>query len=63
MASVDDVIVTDRLELVPLTPPLLRAVAGGDLVRVERQLDAPVGAGWQDGVPYGHEVSVTLLPQ
>ena len=51
MASVDHVIVTDRLELVPLTPSLLRAVAGGDLVQVERQLNAPVGAGWQDGVP------------
>lgn len=51
MTFVDDVITTPRLQLVSLTPPLLRAVAGGDLDEVERQLDAPVGAGWEDGVP------------
>src|SRR4051794_28756051 len=51
MAPVDDVIITTRLELVPLTPPLLRAVAGGDLAEVERRLEAPVGAGWEEGVP------------
>src|SRR4051794_10064437 len=51
MASVDDVIVTDRLELVPLTPSLLRAVAGGGLGEGERRLNAPGGAGWQEGVP------------
>ena len=51
MTSVDDVILTARLELVPLTPSLLRAVAGGDLAAVERQLNAPVGAGWEQGVP------------
>jgi RimJ/RimL family protein N-acetyltransferase len=30
---------------------LLRAVAGGELAEVERQLAAPIGAGWEDGVP------------
>src|SRR4051794_38132361 len=47
----DAVISTPRLMLVPLTPPLLRAVADGDLAEVERRLGAPVGAGWEDGVP------------
>src|SRR3954451_21413628 len=51
MTLVDDVITTPRLELVPLTPPLLRAVAGGDLAEVERRLEGPVGAGWEEGVP------------
>src|SRR3954467_13297367 len=39
------------MQLVPLTPPLLRAVASGDLAEVERQLNAPIGAGWEEGVP------------
>jgi RimJ/RimL family protein N-acetyltransferase len=30
---------------------LLRAVAGGDLAEVERQLGARVGKGWEEGVP------------
>ena len=47
----DDVITTPRLKLVSLTPSLLRAIASGDLAEVERQLDAPVGSGWQEGVP------------
>src|SRR3954452_22176140 len=47
----DSVISTPRLMLVPLTPPLLRAVADGALDEVERQLEAPVGAGWEEGVP------------
>jgi ribosomal-protein-alanine N-acetyltransferase len=51
MTLVDDVITTPRLKLVSLTPSLLRAIASGDLAEVERQLDAPVGAGWQEGVP------------
>jgi RimJ/RimL family protein N-acetyltransferase len=51
MTLVDDVITTPRLMLVSLTPSLLLAVAGGDLVEVERQLGAPVGAGWEEGVP------------
>src|SRR4051794_32455630 len=51
MTLVDAVITTPRLKLVSLTPPLLRAVASGDLAEVERQLEAPVGAGWQEGVP------------
>src|SRR3954454_25407328 len=51
MTLVDDVITTPRLKLVSLTPSLLRAVARGDLVEVERQLGAPVGASWEEGVP------------
>jgi ribosomal-protein-alanine N-acetyltransferase len=51
MTFVEDVIITPRLKLVSLTPSLLRAVAGGDLAEIERQLDAPVGAGWEEGVP------------
>jgi ribosomal-protein-alanine N-acetyltransferase len=51
MTLVDDVITTPRLKLVSLTPSLLRAIASGDLAEVERELDAPVGAGWEDGVP------------
>ena len=46
-----DSIATPRLRLLPLTPSLLRAVAGGDLAEVERQLGARVGTGWEDGVP------------
>ena len=46
-----DSIATPRLKLLPLTPSLLRAVAGGDLAQVERQLGAPVGKGWEEGVP------------
>lgn len=51
MTFVDDEIITPRLKLVSLTSSLLLAVAGGDLDEVERQLDAPVGAGWEEGVP------------
>jgi RimJ/RimL family protein N-acetyltransferase len=51
MTLVNDVITTPRLKLVSLTPSLLRAVARGDLVEVERQLGAPVGASWEEGVP------------
>ena len=46
-----DSITTRRLRLVPLTPPLLRAVAGGDRAEVARQLGARVGEGWEEGVP------------
>ena len=46
-----DSIATPRLTLVPLTPSLLRAVAGGDLAEVERRLGARVGTGWEEGVP------------
>jgi ribosomal-protein-alanine N-acetyltransferase len=48
---VADSIATPRLRLAPLTPSLLRAVAGGDLAEVERQLGARVGKGWEAGVP------------
>ena len=46
-----DSIATSRLALLPLTPSLLRAVVRGDLAEVERQLGAPVGTGWEAGVP------------
>ena len=46
-----DSIATPRLRLLALTPSLLRAVAGGDLAEVERQLGARVGKGWEEGVP------------
>ena len=46
-----DSIATPRLRLLPLTPSLLRAVAGGDLTEVGRQLGAHVGTGWEEGVP------------
>jgi ribosomal-protein-alanine N-acetyltransferase len=48
---VADSIATPRLRLHPLTPSLLRAVVGGDLAEVERQLGARVEAGWEEGVP------------
>jgi RimJ/RimL family protein N-acetyltransferase len=48
---VADSIATPHLRLLPLTPSLLRAVAGGDLADVERQLGARVGKGWEEGVP------------
>jgi [ribosomal protein S5]-alanine N-acetyltransferase len=51
MTLVNDVITTPRLKLVPLRPGLLRAIVTGDLAEVERQLGAPVGAGWEQGVP------------
>src|SRR3954447_3876955 len=44
-------ILTPRLILVPLTPPILGAVASGDLAQAEQLLGAPTGAGWADGVP------------
>src|SRR4051794_4584733 len=50
---VDHVITTPRLRLISLTPSLLRATADGDFAEVERQLDAPVCAGWEEGVPAG----------
>jgi ribosomal-protein-alanine N-acetyltransferase len=62
IAPVDDVIITARLELVPLPPVLLSAVAGGDLGEVEQQLDAPVGAGWEQGVPAEHRLKITCGP-
>jgi RimJ/RimL family protein N-acetyltransferase len=51
MTLVDAVITTPRLKLVSLTPSLLRAVAGADRAEVERQLGAPISAGWEEGVP------------
>ena len=51
MTPVDFVITTPRLKLISLTPLLLRAAADGNLAEVERQFDAPVGSGWEDGVP------------
>src|SRR4051794_37450408 len=51
MSPVTDAIETPRLVLVSLTPSILNAVARGDLTSVERQLDASVAAGWEEGVP------------
>jgi len=51
MTLVDYVITTPRLKLVSLTPSLLHAVASGHLTEVERQLNARVGVGWEEGVP------------
>lgn len=56
MTLVDDSISTHRLQLVSLTPSLLRAVARGDLAEVQRQLDAPMGSGWEEGVPAAHRL-------
>src|SRR3954447_7318511 len=50
-SPVTHVILTPRLRLVPLTPPLLRAVASRHLGEVARQLDTAVPPGWEDGVP------------
>src|SRR4051794_25395894 len=56
MRVVLDMIATARLELVSLTPPLLRAVASGDVAAVARELHAAVGAGWEGGVPAVHRI-------
>jgi [ribosomal protein S5]-alanine N-acetyltransferase len=50
-AQSTDAISTTRLRLVVLPPPLLRAVTRGDLDDIAGQLDAPVGEGWEEGIP------------
>jgi RimJ/RimL family protein N-acetyltransferase len=47
----DDVIDTPRLELVPLTPHLLRLVDRAATAEIERELEARVPAGWTRGIP------------
>ena len=45
------VVFTERLELVPLPPGLLEAIARGDANVVARRLDAAVPDGWTDTIP------------
>jgi hypothetical protein len=45
------VIFTERLELMPLLPGLLEAIARGDASAVARRLDAAVPGGWTDTIP------------
>jgi RimJ/RimL family protein N-acetyltransferase len=45
------VIFTERLELVPLSPGLLEAIARGDARGSARRLDATVPDGWTDTIP------------
>jgi RimJ/RimL family protein N-acetyltransferase len=45
------VIFTERLELVPLPPGLLEAIARGDARAAARRLDAAVPEGWTDTIP------------
>jgi [ribosomal protein S5]-alanine N-acetyltransferase len=45
------VIFTERLELVPLPPALLEAIARGDASVAARRLDAKVPEGWTDTIP------------
>src|SRR3954453_21387584 len=48
---VADPIATSRVLFLPHTPSILGAATRGALASVERQLDAPVGTGWEEGVP------------
>jgi [ribosomal protein S5]-alanine N-acetyltransferase len=45
------VIATERLDLVPLPPDLLRLIERGRLSSLESALGTPVPDGWTDGVP------------
>jgi ribosomal-protein-alanine N-acetyltransferase len=45
------VIFTERLELMPLPPGILEAIARGDASAVARRLDAAVPDGWTDTIP------------
>jgi hypothetical protein len=45
------VIFTERLELMPLPPGMLEAIARGDVSAVARRLDAAVPDGWMDTIP------------
>jgi RimJ/RimL family protein N-acetyltransferase len=46
-----DVITTERLDLVALEPPTLRAIESGDVKAVERALAASIPAGWTEAIP------------
>jgi [ribosomal protein S5]-alanine N-acetyltransferase len=45
------VIFTERLELMPLSPGMLEAIARGDAGAVARRLEAAVPEGWTDTIP------------
>jgi RimJ/RimL family protein N-acetyltransferase len=45
------VIFTERLELMPLPPVILEAIARADASAVARRLDAAVPEGWTDTIP------------
>ena len=45
------VIATERMDLVPLPPALLRLIAGGRNAELERALGTRVPRGWVDGIP------------
>jgi len=45
------VIATERMDLVPLPPGLLRLIAGGRNAELERALGPRVPPGWVDGIP------------
>jgi hypothetical protein len=51
MSSVAAVISTERLELVPLPPDLLRLIDSGDIAAVARELGAVIPNGWAEAVP------------
>jgi ribosomal-protein-alanine N-acetyltransferase len=48
---VDGIIATDRMDLVPLPPALLRLIEGGRTAELERALGTRVPPGWADGIP------------
>jgi ribosomal-protein-alanine N-acetyltransferase len=45
------VIATERIDLVPLPPALLRLIDGGRIAELERALGTRVPQAWTDGVP------------
>jgi hypothetical protein len=45
------VIATERMDLTPLPPDLLRLIERGQIAALEDRLGARVPAGWADGVP------------
>jgi ribosomal-protein-alanine N-acetyltransferase len=45
------VIVTERLDLVPLVPEMLALIEGGDTAGVARLLDVEVPPGWTETIP------------
>ena len=46
-----DVVTTERLDLIPLEPPILRWIESGDVAAVERAIGARVPAGWTETIP------------
>jgi RimJ/RimL family protein N-acetyltransferase len=45
------VIATERMDLVPLPPDLLRLIERGQTAELEDRLGARVPAGWEEGIP------------